>query len=576
MSEKVESRTDQQLTDLLEILDEAIAAEDCDKALAIAGKIIFLRPHHFAAFEKRGDVYASCCDFKSAIVNFRKSISLAPEEEVLEIKKKLAASLDVQGQLYIDSGDYDTATLYFSEAIELNGLESNYWLHRALTYVQRKKWQPALRDVDHCIVITSNSADIYILRAKLRWMMGATGKGNDDFGEAQRLDPSHPEVKIYEEMLWKQVEEVYLQASQCLLKREYSTARRLLSNALELNPNDIKVRVLRASTNRFMKHFDEALVDIDYASRIYEEETGASGDQMHAEIMRQRNLTLNDMAVQCFENRDYHRAITLFNRVIESETQGNVSAIVAREGGGSVNISFFTNRGDCYRSCGQVQQALADYHVAFDMNPEDWQIRTRLGLVHHMIGLGLFNQKNYAESELEFATAIQYNPKVAHFFLHRGNTLYLQQKFEHAYQDFKEAIRLNPGLTEAQERLDQFQGMGTKVSEKSKILRLSKRRNGGLFRSESLPSLSSSTIRATTIKSLNSQRITENTSRPKVPESVLVARQRQKKAIQAVSNIWAVPDTSQLLKDPLLLLMANGGKGPTKVRNKHKYKGNLL
>ena len=193
-----------------------------------------------------------------------------------------------------------------------------------------------------------------------------------------------------------------------------------------------------------------------------------------------------------------------------------------------------------------------------------------------MIGLGLFNQKNYAESELEFATAIQYNPKVAHFFLHRGNTLYLQQKFEHAYQDFKEAIRLNPGLTEAQERLDQFQGMGTKVSEKSKILRLSKRQNGGLFRSESLPSLSSSTIRATTIKSLNSQRITENTSRPKVPESVLVARQRQKKAIQAVSNIWAVPDTSQLLKDPLLLLMANGGKGPTKVRNKHKYKGNLL
>ena len=44
----------------------------------------------------------------------------------------------------------------------------------------------------------------------------------------------------------------------------------------------------------------------------------------HAEITRQRNLTLNDMAVARYRRKDYRGAITLFNQVIETEkTSGN-------------------------------------------------------------------------------------------------------------------------------------------------------------------------------------------------------------------------------------------------------------
>ena len=39
----------------------------------------------------------------------------------------------------------------------------------------------------------------------------------------------------------------------------------------------------------------------------------------HAEITRQRNLTLNDMAVARYRRKDYRGAITLFNQVIETE-----------------------------------------------------------------------------------------------------------------------------------------------------------------------------------------------------------------------------------------------------------------
>jgi tetratricopeptide (TPR) repeat protein len=535
--------------ELIDQSDVEVENGEFNSALSLLGKAAFLCPNFATIYYKRAEIYAQSCDFKSALVNFRKAFHLSPEDH--NTKFRYAAALDVQGQLFMDNLDFDTAITYFTQAIDLNGLEANFWLHRALCYVQRKQWRKAVRDADHCILLNSSSADIYILRAKLRWMMGSTGTGNDDFARAQRLDPEHPEVKIYEDMLWNKVEEVYAEASQCLLRKEYPSAKRLLSNGLELNPADIKVRVLRAATNRFMKNFDEALADLEHAAQVFSEQNQT--EQVHAEIIRQQNLTFNDMAVESFKKRDFHRAITLFNRVIESENFGEVSAVVAREGVSAVNMAFYRNRGDCYRHCGQIPQALADYHVAYDMNPNDWEIRTRLSLVHHTLGSELFNKKSYDEAEIEFSTAIQYNPKVGHFFLHRGNALYLQQKFEDAYSDFEKAMELNPQLTEAGERLSQFRN-------------LEKRQEAKRHRSKdrvSLPKLG---------KSFSQTLITEQTARPIVPKLVKIARQREIKANKDLYNIWEIPDTSHLLKDPLLILMANGGKGPTKLRNEHKHK----
>jgi len=533
---------------LIDDSDVEVENGSFDNALSLLGKAAFLCPNFAAIFFKRAEIYAQSCDFKSALVNFRKAYNLNPEDH--DTKFRYAAALDVQGQLFMDASDYDTAIIYFTQAIDLNGLEANFWLHRSLSYVQRKQWRKAVRDADHCILLNSSSADIYILRAKLRWMMGSTGSGNDDFACAQRLDPEHPEVKIYEDMLWNKVEEVYAEASQCLLRKDYPSAKRLLSNGLELNPADIKVRVLRAATNRFMKYHDEALADLEYASQVFSEQNQT--EQVHAEIVRQQNLTFNDMAVESFKKRNFHRAITLFNRVIESENFGKVSAIVAREGVSVVNMAFYRNRGDCYRHCGQIPQALADYHVAYDMNPNDWEIRTRLALVHHILGSELFNKKKYDEAEIEFSTAIQYNPKVGHFYLHRGNALYLQQKFEDSFNDYEKALELNPQLTEAGERLNQFRNL-----EKRKEVKRQRSKERLL-----LPKLN---------KSMSETLITDQTSRPMVPKMVQIARNREIKANKDLYNIWEVPDTSHLLKDPLLTLMANGGKGPTKLRNEHKY-----
>ena len=138
--------------------------------------------------------------------------------------------------------------------------------------------------------------------------------------------------------------------------------------------------------------------------------------------------------------------------------------------------------------------------------------------------------------------------------MHRGNALYFQQKFEECYQDYEKALELNPDLSEASERLNQF-----RKAERRKQIK--KQNSAGHL---SLPRLK---------KSMSSNLITEQTSRPVVPRSILVARKREIQANKDLYNLWEFPDTSHLLKDPLLTLMANGGKGPTKLRNEHKYKG---
>ena len=82
----------------------------------------------------------------------------------------------------------------------------------------------------------------------------------------------------------------------------------------------------------------------------------------------------------------------------------DLSAAAAREGQSFVNVSFFSNRGDCHRELGMLQQALADYHVAYDLDSDNWETTTRLGMIHDQFGLQLYNAMKYPEACVEFKT----------------------------------------------------------------------------------------------------------------------------------------------------------------------------
>ena len=533
LQQKANSRAKKLLSDALELRGQG----DYDGALSLASKVVFLQNTCIDAFMFRVETYLQLGDIASAIANIRRCVRIEPDN--VEMTKKLASLLALQGNHYLAAKDFQCALSYIDEAVNLDGGNSSYWLYRGLAYVQLKQWRDALYDVDHCILINSLNADVFVLRAKLRWLLGLSALGNDDFKRAHQLQPDHPEVKIFERMLWEHADTVYRQAAQQLLMHNFEVAAHMLSNALELNPEDVKVRVLRASAYRRMHSYDEALRDLDEASRVFRahqkrlreeqffrkqrNQKTAPLPEDHAEITRQRNLTLNDMAVENFLGGRYYDAITLFNQVIDSESKSQISAAVVREGGEIVNTSFYTNRGDCYRKLGHIQQALADYHVAYDLDSSNWETKTRLALVHNEFGTRLFNASEYAQAEVEFTAAISYNPKVSNFWLNRANCRYYQQHFTAEFADLEHVLQMDPQNEVASRMIQKYRNKKYQSRSTGDLsLALKKRQNTAAKKPTVLP------------------------------ENLRVARQREVRAKRSVSRL----QTSHCnLRDPLLKIL---------------------
>jgi tetratricopeptide (TPR) repeat protein len=150
-----------------------------------------------------------------------------------------------------------------------------------------------------------------------------------------------------------------------------------------------------------------------------------------------------------------------------------------------VDYRYLVNRGDCHRALGHIELSLSDYHRALDQFPNDWmvsrqapqaaivlagrlsvsltnitswlvQIKTRLSLIHYVVGIEFFNEGLWTDAEKEFNQAISYNHKVAHYYILRGKVYYFRSEFGLAFMDFHNAIKVDPTNEEARQLLWQF------------------------------------------------------------------------------------------------------------------------
>ena len=557
-----------------------------DGALSALSRIIFLAPQERKAYTMRGEIYLSMGDLSSALANFRRSLALEPTDALLH--KRMAAVMDVQANQRLADGDFAIASALFTKAIELDGLCWQYYMHRALCKIHLQKFQSAIRDIDHVLILHKFNPDTYVLRAKLRWYLGNIPAGNVDFRRAHALDPNHPEVLIFEQLLWKNADQAYREASSAIMMKNFNLAMRKLKAAVELNPEDVKMLILKASVHRSMKQYGEALGDLQVASQVFhrqreavlEQQPGVEGGEgragrvgregrnhnprttynehdadfaEHAEITRQRNLTLNDMAVDRYRRKDYRGAITLFNQVIDSEKNADVSAAAAREGQSFVNVSFFSNRGDCHRELGMLQQALADYHVAYDLAPTNWETTTRLGMIHDQFGLQLYNNSRYAEACVEFKTAIEYNCRVVAFRLHCAKCCVKINQLEDAYKQYVEVLAIDGGNVEAVRELSRMGGLPGAVAAAAAAAAAKGR---ATTTTTSLPTLPRSSGRSHALKHSSSSGYLIP---PQVPKILVEGRKKQKKRIQRTNNLF---NGECSLKDPLLVLLKGARKNP--------------
>ncbi|GMH64599.1 hypothetical protein TL16_g04001 [Triparma laevis f. inornata] len=86
-------------------------------------------------------------------------------------------------------------------------------------------------------------------------------------------------------------------------------------------------------------------------------------------------------------------------------------------------------------------------------------------MIHYMAGLQLFNEGLYNPAEIEFTVAIKYNTKVSGYWASRGKTCFYQYNYDGAFEDFKEALKLDPNNADVLSRMQQSDPDGKVLEE---------------------------------------------------------------------------------------------------------------
>ncbi|GMH83114.1 hypothetical protein TrST_g8031 [Triparma strigata] len=464
--------------------DGRTATDKLEDALTHVSRAIFLySDHNF--FMMRAELYLRLHDLKSCTSNLRYVLKMLPGDQ--DTRKRLAKVLDLQGINWLGVGNAAAAETCFSDSCKMDPVNASFWVHKSIALVYDRNCSEALRAVEQAMAVEAPTADIFCLRGKIHWALNLIDSGNRDFRSAQDLEPDHPEVVSFISTMIKRSGDYYKEAMLKLQqismtgKNEEETrdAIRLLTQALNLVPDDMRLLVLRSKAFRSVGDLEKSLKDIDDATFHYlqsmlgnevpkfvpnrrmwlETQSMKNNYREPAILTQQRSLTLNEMAMVEVKDGNYVKAISLLNRVIEEEYKLHDNNMT------KVDAKFFINRGDCYRATGKIEQAMSDFHRAFDSDPNNWQTKTRLSMIHYMAGLQLFNEGLYNPAEIEFTVAIKYNRKVSGYWASRGKACFYQYNYDGAFEDFKEALKLDPNNADVLSRMQQFDPDGKVLEE---------------------------------------------------------------------------------------------------------------
>ena len=92
---------------------------------------------------------------------------------------------------------------------------------------------------------------------------------NRDFEQASLVAPNHPEVILFDQMMFRKASRLYQAAVAHMEAERFPQAADELTRALRVTPDDAKLLVLRATALRLTRRFKEALADLDTASKTY-------------------------------------------------------------------------------------------------------------------------------------------------------------------------------------------------------------------------------------------------------------------------------------------------------------------
>jgi tetratricopeptide (TPR) repeat protein len=263
---------------------------------------------------------------------------------------------------------------------------------RGIMSFQAGKWEQALADLNHAIVLDERNARAIASRGNIYQLLGEYEKGLADITRAIELDPQNA---------WA----IGLRGDTCRLMGQYEEALVDLTRANALDAKLSWVMASRGDTYRLMGQYEKAVADFTHAIEL---------DAQDAKIIGLRGKTYRLMG-------QYEEALADLSRAIEFE--GQLAWAI-------------TDRAVTYRLMGQYEEALADLTCAIELDVRlTWAIGDR-GKTYWAMG-------HYEEAIADFTRAIDLDAQDGETIGLRGNTYLRMGQYEEALADLTRAIELH-------------------------------------------------------------------------------------------------------------------------------------
>lgn len=170
--------------------------------------------------------------------------------------------------------------------------------------------------------------------------------GNLDLRLAEMIDPHHPEVLFFNDRIHIESEKLFRLSLKAFSDQCYSKAVTLLRHAISLSPLDVKLHITEAKVHRMAGDLEVALDVIQGAAILYGRATRVACTSPNADtniddnsdqprelpddILLQKSLIINDMAIESAGKGDYIRAIALLNRIVDPPKHPGHQAVLTR------------------------------------------------------------------------------------------------------------------------------------------------------------------------------------------------------------------------------------------------------
>ncbi|ABW27841.1 serine/threonine-protein kinase [Acaryochloris marina] len=300
------------------------------------------------------------------------------------------------GQQAAQSGNWQSATENFEQALELKADYTEAALKLGETYAEIGKYPEAIAQFDTLLKQQPKTAAAFRERGEIRFATGGYQAAISDYNEALTLDPKDAET--YNHRGDAQVE-----------LGKYEAAIADYRKAIRLQPNQAQGYLNLGSVFFVQGKLEAAVKELDKAIQ-------AESNHLSAHVNRgsYRSVLGDPEGAE----QDWEKALKLPVRTAKD----------------------YASRGYAKSRLDRKQDAIADYNQALTINPQLTRAHTNLGGV-------FYEQGEIEQARQSFDQALQINPNSTSAYLLRGELRAYQGQqadFEGALQDYDRAIAINP------------------------------------------------------------------------------------------------------------------------------------